>query len=170
MRLPRTLTRRPRPAALLAAGAAVIALGALGTLTAPGSTPDTPRANKPSPAAPHDAVETFNDGFKDGVADAIGDDNRDGQVTEGESGWSGGPAMAAPLECEHNDAPDDVFTLCLTVAAQRPYAWTNPDGSTVGIPEGTALIRDLDEKPGSPEWADALQALSDEYDAHAPAN
>ncbi|MER6109296.1 hypothetical protein [Streptomyces hirsutus] len=101
------------------------------------------------------------DGWIDGQADALGDDNRDGIVDEDESGWDCatmgnrqcGPtdpaagAVAAPLECEHNDAPTDVFRLCLTVAA-RP-----------GGPEGIAA---LPQTPGTPAWADALRALDRE--------
>lgn len=41
----------------------------------------------PDPSA-DDIVTAYNDGWIDGVADLLGDDNRDGIVDEDESGWN----------------------------------------------------------------------------------
>ncbi|MGW3627603.1 hypothetical protein [Streptomyces sp. NPDC000880] len=166
MRILHRIFRSPRPAAIFAAAVAVMVLGTLASLS---STPSAAQAG-PAPTVTAAAV-------------LPGDDNRDGIVDEDESGWDcrtmgnrqcgpiaeplpTGVAIAAPIECEHNDAPQDVFRLCLTVAAQPAYEWTNPDGSKVGNPDGRALIRDLEEQPGTPEWADALRALDAEYRAN----
>ncbi|MEU5748156.1 hypothetical protein ABZ804_21790 [Streptomyces sp. NPDC047726] len=167
MRYLRFLTRAPKPAVILTSGAAVLTLGLLGTLGAPAATPDssTPRADRST-----------------GIT-VTGDDNADGRVEEDESGWDchtmgnrvcgpdtpgEGKVIAAPIECEGNDGPLDVYRLCLTVAAQPAYGWTNPDGSKVGIPAGPALISGLDEEPGTAAWSDALRALDAEYREHAP--
>lgn len=77
-RLARVLARRPRPASVLAAGVAVITLGALGAI---GATDATPADFLPKPA-PSPAVTTPN------PTEALpGDDNRDGVIDEDESGW-----------------------------------------------------------------------------------
>ncbi|MFM9698856.1 hypothetical protein [Streptomyces europaeiscabiei] len=126
MRMPRPLTRRPRPAALLAAGLATAFLGAAAAL-GPTAEADTPAvAPSPRPIAivtvdTADLVAAYNggwvagvanlgdgtkptypdviadgntpgtvawvDGWTDGQAAALGDDNRDGVVDEDESGW-----------------------------------------------------------------------------------
>ncbi|QOV41602.1 hypothetical protein IM697_18580 [Streptomyces ferrugineus] len=83
-RLGRILARRPRAAALLASGVTVIVLGTLGTIGASDATPDDFRPQVDRNA---DTVTAYNDGFLDGRADAMGDDNRDGRVDEDESGW-----------------------------------------------------------------------------------
>ncbi|MFJ1552782.1 hypothetical protein [Streptomyces mirabilis] len=133
MRMPRPLTRRPRPAALLAAGLATALLGAAAAL---GPSPDADARSAapfPRPAATAhvdtatgtaDMVAAYiggwkagvadlgdgtkptypnvvgdgadpgtvawTDGWIDGQADALGDDNRDGVVDEDESGWNCG--------------------------------------------------------------------------------
>lgn len=160
----RFLTRIPRPAAILAAGLATALLGTVAAL-GPSAAPTT--------AAPHPSPRA--------VATVTGDDNGDGRIEEDESGWDcstmgnrqcgpdvTGAVVAVPVECEHNDAPMDVFRLCQDVAAQPAYGWTNPDGSQVGIPAGQALISGLDEEPGTAAWSDALRALHAEYVEHAP--
>ncbi|GHF32970.1 hypothetical protein GCM10010218_12550 [Streptomyces mashuensis] len=112
MRRLRLSTLRPRPAALLATGLATATLGALATF---GHTYDGQNAGAtfgtsgcsigvewrgnpglfgsctgtdPDAKPTQDEIVTaFNDGFTDGRADALGDDNRDGRIDEGESGW-----------------------------------------------------------------------------------
>ncbi|MFB6700256.1 hypothetical protein [Streptomyces rubiginosohelvolus] len=153
MRLLRLMARRPRPAALFAAGLATALLGTVGVLGT-----DAPAAPAAEPAP--------------GVTVALpGDDNADGRIDEDESGWDcrtmgnrlcGGDV---PPECER---AGDSVQLCVTVAARAPYGWTNADGSTVDVPDGRAMIRDLDETPGTAPWADALAALDAEYREHAP--
>ena len=153
-RIGRILARRPRPASLLAAGAAVVILGGLGTLTATDATPDD--------FAPHTDTVTVH-------ADLPGDDNGDGRVDEDESGWDcqtmgnrvcGGDI---PPECEN---AGDAVQLCVTVASRPAYGWTNPSGSRVDNPDGHAQVRDLEEKPGTPGFTAALRALDDEYREH----
>ncbi|MEU1275639.1 hypothetical protein [Streptomyces sp. NPDC005799] len=117
-RIRRFPARRPRPAAILASGAAVIILGTLGTIGASDATPDDFRpttdcsadivtaynagwkagvrdlGNGTAPTYP-DVVGDANtpgtvawaDGWIDGQADALGDDNRDGRIEEDETGW-----------------------------------------------------------------------------------
>ncbi|MGW2550038.1 hypothetical protein [Streptomyces sp. NPDC001635] len=207
----RFLSRRPRPAALLAAGLATAALGVVACFTSTydgrnagatigtpgcfvgvewrgdpgvftscdGTDPDaTPRPTRTATiVGSEDTVTAYNDGR----ADAMGDDNRDGRVDEDESGWechtmgnrvcgtdgTETAPVAAP-ECELPNAAADVIRLCLTVAAQPAYGWTNPDGSRVDNPAGRALVADLEEEPGTPEWATALRALHADYLEHAP--
>lgn len=112
------------------------------------------------------------DGWVDGQADALGDDNRDGVVDEDETGWDCTTmgnrqcgAAARPAECR---GAGEATTLCVTVVGRPAYGWTNADGSKVDLPVGAAMVRDLDEKPGTPEFADALRALDAEYRAHTP--
>lgn len=70
MRMPRFLTRRPRPAALLAAGLATALLGTAAVFSPVTARPD---AGTPLPTPLTTALP--------------GDDNRDGTVDEDESGW-----------------------------------------------------------------------------------
>ncbi|MET7572039.1 hypothetical protein ABZT04_26570 [Streptomyces sp. NPDC005492] len=122
MRLSRLL-RRPRPAAILAAGLTVATLGLLGSCTAtdPAAAPRPAHTVTITPSVDADLVATYNAGWKagvadlgdgtaptypdvvgdandpgtvawsdgwiDGQADALGDDNRDGRIEEDESGW-----------------------------------------------------------------------------------
>ncbi|MCX4976511.1 hypothetical protein [Streptomyces sp. NBC_00620] len=168
MRLPRSLTRRPRPAAILAAGLATAFLGAAAALGPSAS----PTSATPRPTA--------------GVTvTAPGDDNRDGIVDEDESGWDcrtmgnrvcgTDKPVALPVDCtpsgvctvdglpdECANAGDDT-ALCVTVASRPAYAWTNPDGSKATNPDGRAQLRDLEEAPGTPEFTAALEALDAEY-------
>ncbi|MFG2408830.1 hypothetical protein ACGFR8_31690 [Streptomyces brevispora] len=207
MRMPRILTRRPRPAVLLAAGLATALLGAGATLTGHSMpAPHHPTATITADAEDAVLVDAYNggwnagvaalgdgmkatappfvangndpgavawaDGWVDGQSDARGDDNRDGVVDEDETGWDCatmgnrqcGAAAALPDECR---GAGDVTTLCVTVVSRPAYGWTNLDGSKVDLPAGAAMVRDLDEKPGTPEFADALRALDAEYRAHA---
>ncbi|MFF8399884.1 hypothetical protein [Streptomyces sp. NPDC016172] len=128
MRMSRFLARRPRPAALLAAGLATAFLGAATVVgpTADAGTPDAAPSPRPTvtvtvSTGTADLVAAYNGGWKagvtalgdgtkptypdvvgdgnapgtvawmdgwvDGQADALGDDNRDGIVDEDESGW-----------------------------------------------------------------------------------
>ncbi|MFF4543691.1 hypothetical protein ACFY1J_05500 [Streptomyces sp. NPDC001406] len=123
MRLSRLL-RRPRPAAILAAGLTIATLGLLGSCTGadPHAAPRPARTVTITPPAEDDTVATYNAGWKagvaalgdstkptypniigdandpgtvawadgwiDGQADALGDDNRDGRIEEDESGWN----------------------------------------------------------------------------------
>ncbi|MEU1313337.1 hypothetical protein ABZ419_31200 [Streptomyces cinnamoneus] len=114
MRRLRLPIRRPRPAVLLAAGLATATLGALAafghtydgrnagaTLGTPGCSIGVEWKGNPGPfgscagtdpdAKPtqDEIVTAFNDGFTDGRADALGDDNRDGRIDEDESGFPG---------------------------------------------------------------------------------
>ncbi|MEV8344487.1 hypothetical protein [Streptomyces niveus] len=163
-RLGRILARRPRPAALIAAAATVIVLGTLGTITTSDATPADFAPRTSTGAA-------YNDGWTDGRADLVGDDNRDGRVDEDESGWDcqtmGNRVCGAdvPAECEN---AGDAVRLCVTVASRPAYGWTNPDGSRVENPNGRARVRDLEEKPGTPGFTAALRALEDEYREHRP--
>ncbi|MFF8696316.1 hypothetical protein ACF08W_29295 [Streptomyces sp. NPDC015144] len=163
-RLGRILARRPRPASLLAAGTAVIILGAMGAIGASDATP--------ADFAPKsDTVTAYNDGFIDGRADAMGDDNRDGRIDEDESGWDCrtmgnrecGPD--APTPCQK---AGPALPLCVAVAMRPAYGWTNPDGSRVDVPDGRTVVRDLDAKPGSRAFLLELRALDAEYREHAP--
>ncbi|MFJ4342640.1 hypothetical protein [Streptomyces sp. NPDC088915] len=117
-------------------------------------------------------VTAYNDGWIDGQADLTGDDNRDGRIDEDESGWdcrSMGNRQCGPLvdglpaAC-HGTGPAAV--LCSTVAGRPPYGWTNPDGSRTDNPDGRALVLELEELPGTPEWTAALRALDAECRAH----
>jgi len=162
--LGRILARRPRPASLLAAGTAVVILGGLGTITASDATP--------ADFAPQtDTVTAYNDGWTDGRADLVGDDNRDGRVDEDESGWDchtmGNRLCGAdvPTECK---GAGEALRLCVTVASQPAYGWDIPGGGRADNPDGRARIRDLEEKPGTPEFAAALEALDAEYREHQP--
>ncbi|MGV9509375.1 hypothetical protein ACWDQZ_27620 [Streptomyces tendae] len=180
MRMPRFLARRPRPAAILAAGLATTLLGTaavfspvtadpqagpapLATVTAPVSTaPAVPELDiaaaynegwtegrddlmatdcaEPIPTATRDAdplVTAYNDGWTEGQQDLV-----DSGACEPQNAHTG--AVAAPLECEHNDAPTNVFRLCLTVAAR---------------PGGPEAIAALPQTPGTEQWANALRAL-----------
>ncbi|MFM9647817.1 hypothetical protein ACKI1S_16915 [Streptomyces galilaeus] len=210
MRMPRSLTRRPRPAALLAAGLATAFLGAAAAL-GPTADADAPAAApSPRPIATvtvdtADLVAAYNggwtagvadlgdgtkptypdvitdgstpgtvawmDGWTDGQADALGDDNRDGVVDEDESGWDcqtmGNRLCGAdvPPECK---GAGEALRLCVTVASQPAYGWDIPEGGRADNPDGRARIRDLEEKPGTPEFAAALGALDAEYREHQP--
>ncbi|MFF0754464.1 hypothetical protein [Streptomyces sp. NPDC004267] len=120
-----------------------------------------------------------------------GDDNGDGRIDEDESGWDCatmgnrqcGPApapvsIALPVDCTGpggcvvEGLPDecqgarDATVLCVTVATRPPYGWTNPDGSRVDNPDGRAQLRDLTERPGTPEFEAALRALDAEWREH----
>ncbi|MEE1764469.1 hypothetical protein [Streptomyces sp. SP18BB07] len=170
------MTRRPRPAALLAAGLAAAFLGAAAAF-GPGTA--DPHAGTPLPAplatvtlVTEDAIATaYNDGWTEGRDDLMATgcvepiptapESDDPLVTAYNDGWIDGRheladsdactpetlhagAVAAPLECEHNDAPTDVFRLCLTVAAR---------------PGGPEAIAALPQTPGTKQWANALRAL-----------
>ncbi|MCX5182585.1 hypothetical protein [Streptomyces sp. NBC_00268] len=167
-RFPRFPVRRPRPSAIFAAGAAVLILGTLGAVGASDATPDVFRPQTDPTTA---TVTGYNDGFIDGRADAIGDDNRDGHVDEDESGWDchtmGNRVCGADVPPECEDAGEAV-QLCVTVASRPAYGWTNPNGSRVDNPDGHAQVRDLEEKPGTPDFTAALRALDAEYREHAP--
>ncbi|MGW0033037.1 hypothetical protein ACWDXD_24875 [Streptomyces sp. NPDC003314] len=135
---------------------------ALGSGTAPTYPDAAGDPNDPGTAA-------WVKGWIDGQAESLGDDNGDGRVDEDESGWDcaamGNRLCGAdvPPECEH---AGEILQLCVTVAARPPYAWSNPDGSRIDNPDGRALLRDLDERPGTPQWADGVRALDAEYRAH----
>ncbi|MFK0159067.1 hypothetical protein ACIQVK_44235 [Streptomyces sp. NPDC090493] len=191
--------RRPRPVALLVAGLATAALGVVACYTntydgqnagatvgsstcfvgvewrgepgvftsCDGTDPDA----KPRPTGTPDTVTAYNDGFIDGRADAMGDDNRDGRVDEDESGWDcrtmGNRVCGGDVPPECQDAGEAV-QLCVTVASRPAYGWTNPSGSRVENPDGHAQVRDLEEKPGTPDFTAALRALDEEYREHSP--
>ncbi|MEU8911731.1 hypothetical protein [Streptomyces nigrescens] len=151
----RLLARRPRRTALLAAGLATAALGALATLGSvydgqnAGATFGTPgcfigvewrgdpgvfgSCTGTEPDA--EAVTAYNDGFIDGRADAMGDDNRDGRIDEDEQGWD-----------------------CHTMGNRLRGSRIAPDRCAQG--------RDLDEKPGTPEFTAAPRALDAEWREH----
>lgn len=203
MRFLSHLARRPRPAAILAAGLATALLGlasvtdvyggqnAGATVGTPGCSVGVEWRGEPGifgsctgtdpDAAPHPAPGPTAT-VQPGDDTLTGDNNGDGRIEEDESGWdchtmgnrvcgttdTETVSIAAPLECEFNDAPQDVFRLCLTVADQPAYGWTNADGSRVDNPDGRTLIADLEEEPGTPEWAAALRALHTEYTEHHP--
>ncbi|MFE6639531.1 hypothetical protein ACFVFT_38545 [Streptomyces tendae] len=95
---------------------------------------------EPVPTAPADVdplTAAYNDGWIDGQQDLI-----DSGACTPQGAHTG--AVAAPLECEHANAPADVFRLCLEVAAR---------------PGGTDAIAALPQTPGTPAWTDALRAL-----------
>jgi hypothetical protein len=100
-RLLRLLAWRPRPAAILASGAAVIALGIVGTLGASSATPDDFRPQTDRQTA---TVTAYNAGWKAGVAalgdgtepthpDVVGDGSNPGTVAWAD-GWVDGQADA----------------------------------------------------------------------------
>lgn len=105
------------------------------------------------------AVAQFNEGFADGRADGMGDDDRDGRVERGEQGWS----AEVLRECA---GAGRALRLCVTVASRPAYGWANPDGSRADNPDGRAMVRDLEERPGTPGFAAALRALDAEWRAH----
>ncbi|WP_406730672.1 hypothetical protein [Streptomyces sp. NBC_01794] len=74
MRMPRLLARRPRPAALLAAGLATAFLGAAATLgpSSPSTAAPAPRPTATVTTDTADLVTAYNGGWKAGVA-ALGD-------------------------------------------------------------------------------------------------
>ncbi|MFD9190328.1 hypothetical protein ACFWCA_19120 [Streptomyces phaeochromogenes] len=147
-RIPRLLTRRPRPAAILAAGAATLFLGILGTIGASDATP--------ADIAPHtDTVTAYNDGWADGRADLMGDDNRDGRVDEDETG--------AEQPCRGEVEFADV---CATVAERPAYAWTDDDGTPHTVAAGRSLLSRIDAVPGTEEFAAALFALDAQWFEH----
>ncbi|WP_435060222.1 hypothetical protein [Streptomyces sp. bgisy060] len=159
----RLLAYRPWSSALLAAGLATATLGITGLIAVGHGAGGEPGSS----AA---LVEAYNDGFIDGRADAMGDDNRDGIVSEGESGWgcrvvgNGGCGVrVVPAECAGAGAAVD---LCVTVSGRPPYGWTNPDGSRVDNPDGLTQVRDLDETPGTAAFAAALRSLDAEWRNH----
>ncbi|MFJ4908541.1 hypothetical protein ACIQCR_16820 [Streptomyces sp. NPDC093249] len=159
MRSSRLLTRFPRSVALLGVtfSAAALALGC------------APSADETAPAAP--TARTVHV-LSPSPSAGRGDDNGDGFVDEDESGWDCrtmgnrlcGPS-GVPPECEQAGG---ALQLCVSVAAQPAYGWTNPDGSRTGNPDGRARLRDLEELPGTAQWADAVGALDAEYRAHGP--
>ncbi|MER7952024.1 hypothetical protein ABTY59_32000 [Streptomyces sp. NPDC096079] len=170
-RLPRPIrlwARTPRLASLLAAGATVAMFGALAAIGTSDATPADFLPPQDRPATRADVAAAYRDGW---AAGRIGDDNGDGRVDEDETGWdcrtmgNGLCGSDVPAECEQ---AGETLQLCVAIASRPPYGWTNPDGSQVDNPDGRTLLRDLDETPGTPEWADALQALDAEYREHAP--
>ncbi|MFJ4084967.1 hypothetical protein ACIP2Z_39240 [Streptomyces iakyrus] len=154
-RLGRILARRPRPASLLAAGTAVIILGGLGTIGASDATP--------ADFAPKgDTVTAYNDGWVDGRADLMGDDNRDGYVDEDESGWD--CATMGNRECGTDTSAQcrgesEFADLCATVAKRPAYAWTDDDGTPHTVAAGRKLLARIDAAPGTEEFAAGLFAL-----------
>jgi hypothetical protein len=88
---------RTRIAAVTATAAALLALTACST-SSPHAT--AARADK-------QAVADYNDGFIDGAADAIGDDNGNGRIEPGETGWA----------CRHTRLSDLKKCLAATTAA-----------------------------------------------------
>jgi hypothetical protein len=173
----RTLTRRPRPLALLILGLA-LAVAALIPVTTvyhgrnagitvgpaacsvgwewhgdPG--PFSPCTGHDPDAAPAAAasVRDFNDGFTDGRSDATGDNNRNGRIEPGELGWS---CRATPLTD---------LDKCLALAGHPAYSWQTPDGSTSTEPDGRTALADLDARPGTTEYTAALTALTAQWTA-----
>ncbi|SEE82976.1 hypothetical protein SAMN05216483_6689 [Streptomyces sp. 2131.1] len=161
-RLARLLARRPRPASLLAVGTAVIILGAAGTIAASDATP--------ADFAPKsDAVTTYNDGWIDGRADLMGDDNRDGRVDEDETGWD--CATMGNRECGPGVPPQckgeaEYADLCATVAKRPAYAWTDNDGTPHTVAAGRKLLTRIDAVPGTEEFGAALFALDAQWFEH----
>lgn len=151
------LLAHPRPAALLAAGLATAALGTLATFG--GSATPPPRPDTTSDAT-----------YNDGRADVTGDDNQDGRIDEDEQGWDceamGNRVCGTPHVPDECQGAGAAVELCVTVASRPAYGWTNPDGSRVDNPDGRARIRDLDEKPGDPEFPAALRTLDAEWREH----
>ncbi|GHG80702.1 hypothetical protein [Streptomyces griseocarneus] len=192
MRRLRLPTRRPRPAVLLTAGLATAALATFGhtydgqnagaTFGTPGcsfgvewrgspglfgSCTGTDPGAKPTP---DEIVTAFNDGFTDGRADALGDDNRNGRIDEDESGWDchtmGNRVCGTRIVADECKGAGAAVDLCVTVASRPPYGWTNADGSRADNPDGRARIRDLEEKPGTPGFPEALRALDADRREH----
>jgi hypothetical protein len=161
-RIGRILARRPRPASLLAAGTAVIILGGLGAI---GATDATPADFAPK----GDTVAAYNDGWTDGRADLMGDDNRDGIVDEDETGWDCttmgnrecGPGV--PPQCK---GEAEFADLCATVAKRPAYAWTDADGTPHTVAAGRKLLSRIDAVPGTEEFAAALWALDAQWVEH----
>lgn len=98
---------RIRTASIAAIAVAAFALAGFTASTASGH--DAERAivtgcpTTNPPAAGHDVV-VYNDGWIDGCADTVGDDNRDGKLQPGEAGWA----------CRHTPLAD--LNACLTRA------------------------------------------------------
>lgn len=98
---------RIRATAIAAVAAAAIALTGYAASTASShddaNRPVTTGCPTTNPPAGHDVV-TYNDGWIDGCADTVGDDNRDGRLTPGEAGWT----------CRHTQLAD--LRACLARA------------------------------------------------------
>lgn len=206
MRVPRLLIRRPRPAAILAAGLATALLAGAAAF-GPAPDADTPTA-APSPRPTvtvttdtADIVAAYNggweagvrdlgdgtkpttpkasgdpgkpgtvawaDGWIDGQADALGDDNRDGVVDEDESGWDcrtmGNRQCGHPVECR---GEVEFADLCATVAARPAYAWTDADGTPHSVANGRELLSRITAAPGTEEFAAVLFALDTQWAQH----
>jgi hypothetical protein len=65
----------------------------------------------------------------------------------------------------------NTFRVCTALANQPAYEWTNPEGSKVGVPDGTALIAELRDEGQTPStnaagFRGSAQALTREYFDH----
>ncbi|MFF9192582.1 hypothetical protein [Streptomyces rochei] len=159
-------------AAVVLAG--LTALTILALAASVGAVRSAPAPQRPAPVSTvdDDAIATaYNDGWTEGQDDLMATDcanqvhiaakDEDPLAAAYNKGWVEGQdhlvqsgacepenmhagAVAAPLECEHNDAPNDVFRLCLTVAER---------------PGGADAIAALPQEPGTPQWTNALRAL-----------
>ncbi|EXU69642.1 hypothetical protein Z951_02770 [Streptomyces sp. PRh5] len=141
MRMPRLLTRRPRPLALLAGGLATATFGTLATF---GSVYDGQNAG----------ATLGTPGCSVGI-EWRGDPGFFGSCT--------GTDPDVPDECKGAGTATD---LCVTVTSRPAYGWINPGGSRTENPDGRAQVRDLDETPGTPEFMAALRALDAEWREH----
>ncbi|GAA2439248.1 hypothetical protein [Streptomyces glaucus] len=164
-RFPHILARRPRAASVLAAGAAVLILGTLGTLGASDATPADFL-----PETDRNAADTaYSEGWTDGRADLMGDDNRDGIVDEDETGWD--CATMGNRQCGPDVPPQcrgevEYADLCTTVAKREAYAYTDADGTPHAVPAGRKLIARINAVPGTEEFAAALFAIDTQWAQH----
>lgn len=117
--------------------------------------------------ANHPGTVAWVDGWKDGQADALGDDNRDGRVDEDESGWDcrtmGNRQCGTAPQCR---GEVEFADLCATVAARPAYAWTDDNGTPHSVPSGRELLAQVDAEPGTEQFAAALFALDTQWVQH----
>lgn len=179
--------RRRAVAALLAGllAAAALVIASYGTTAHPGTAPGpvvtiTPApAPAPAPSATGDAEPAYvGPVTAEGVPPQCQDMGQqtadcvakyvaawaDGRCEEDERCW-------APDATDGNSAREvckdagDALELCMSVAERNGYGWENPDGSWARVPDGRALVREIDAAPGTPEFTRALEALNEQWES-----
>ncbi|MYW67195.1 hypothetical protein GTY65_24455 [Streptomyces sp. SID8379] len=129
----------------------VAALGANGkAAAAPALSPTSPYSWDPYATAWHD-------GWVDGQADALGDDNRDGKVTRGETGYN---PCAGEVE---------FIDMCKAIAKHPAYAFTDEQDRVHSVASGRAQLVQLRQtgvRPGTDRFAAALSELDTQWVQH----
>ncbi|MFZ3557134.1 hypothetical protein [Streptomyces sp. BH055] len=128
--------------------AGVKALGTSGKATKPGDL--TPQGDAAWGTA-------WYDGWVDGQADALGDDNRDGKVARGETGYD--PCAG---EVEFAD-------MCARINTHPAFAYSDENDRVRSVASGHAQLvqlRQIGVKPGSDRFAAALSELDTQWVQH----